>query len=155
MGFGGSKAAHDTLLNANSGEVYEVTTVKNDRGYIDWTAAVKGGAATPAATYAPNSPKPASSVTTTAAPKSNYETPEERAKKQVYIVRQSSISSAIDLLSVGSKSAPDVDKVLETASRFEAFVFGDSQVSKEDVAGSFFPDTPKADFTDTGDDIPF
>jgi hypothetical protein len=52
-------------------------------------------------------------------PKSTYETPEERAKKQVYIVRQSSIANAVALL---PKS--DVAKILETAKTFEDFVFG-------------------------------
>lgn len=58
----------------------------------------------------------------TPSPKSNYETPEERAKRQVYIVRQSSISSAVEaatLLKLKSK-----EDILNLAKYFEAYVFG-------------------------------
>lgn len=58
-------------------------------------------------------------------PKSTYETAEERAKKQVYIVRQSSITQALTYLSSAGISDPfGVDDVLKIASRFEAHVFG-------------------------------
>lgn len=74
---------------------------------------------------------------------SNYETPAERAKRQVYIVRQSSITAAIELLK--SQGAPfDTGNVIEKARQFEEFVF-----------------EPKADlekpgkFDDMEDDIPF
>jgi hypothetical protein len=40
----------------------------------------------------------------TPSPKSTYETPEERAKKQVYIVKQSSLSNAIALLNADGKN---------------------------------------------------
>lgn len=164
MGFGATKAAHDTLINAQPGETFEIEVKKNDRGYNDWVNAVKPNGAAPAPTnvstaYAPNSaypPKAPGTQTTTASPKSTYETPEERAKKQVYIVRQSSLSNAIDLLSVGSKASPDVDKVLEVASRFESFVFGDSTKDNTAVAESFFPNSPKPTNPDLADDdIPF
>lgn len=52
---------------------------------------------------------------------SNYETPEERARRQVYIIRQSSISSAIQLLGAQEYSVP-VEKVLEIAKTFENYV---------------------------------
>lgn len=59
---------------------------------------------------------------------SNYETPAERARRQVYIVRQSSITAAIELLklqmSAGETTANfDVDPVVEIARKFEAYVF--------------------------------
>jgi hypothetical protein len=66
---------------------------------------------------------------------SNYETSEERAKRQVYIVRQSSIGAAIELLKANttSCSTPSGEKyipitkeqVLETAKAFEKYVFGE------------------------------
>lgn len=66
---------------------------------------------------------------------SNYETPEERAKRQVYIIRQSSIASAIEMAKAVepkgiTKSRSDI---LEDAKAFEAFVldipnFGDAEV---------------------------
>jgi hypothetical protein len=58
--------------------------------------------------------------------KPSYETPEERALKQVYIIRQSSIASAVDHLK-GMKGAPaSADEVLFLAKRFENHVMGNS-----------------------------
>lgn len=133
MGFGAGKPAYDTLLNALAGQVYGVEVKKSDAGYNDWISAKldDGSAPAPAATPA-SAAKPVYGGST-ASPKSTYETPEERAKKQVYIVRQSSISNAIDVLSVGAKAAPDVDKVLAVAKEFEKYVF-DMQI---DVATAF------------------
>ncbi len=56
------------------------------------------------------------------APKSNYETAEERAKRQVYIVRQSSLSTAVAVLSVGAKKVEPAE-VIKLAKQFEAYVF--------------------------------
>lgn len=53
---------------------------------------------------------------------SNYETKEERAARQVYIIRQSSISSAIDLL---KDSKPTVEGVLNVAKQFEEYIFSE------------------------------
>ena len=66
---------------------------------------------------------------------STYETPEERAKKQVYIVRQSSISAAINMLSVNipSKSVISTEEVLEVAKEFEKYVFSIPEVEASDV----------------------
>lgn len=156
VGFGDGKAAYDALLNAKPGEVYDVSLVKSG-AYWNWISATKAdGSAAQTPNVGTTASRTASNTSPTASPKSTYETPEERAKKQIFIVRQSSISSAIDLLSVGSKSAPDVDKVLETAKRFEDFVFGDGGTKSDtEVAGSFFPDSPKPASSDLNDDIPF
>lgn len=58
----------------------------------------------------------------TASPKSTYETPEERAKKQVYIVRQSSITAALTYL--GDTKKMSINDVIAVAKQFEAYVFG-------------------------------
>jgi hypothetical protein len=66
-----------------------------------------------------------------ASPKSTYETAEERAKKQVYIVRQSSIGHAIELAKHNSpKGNSSFTEVLELAKIFENYVF-DNQVEQE------------------------
>jgi|SRR5687768_4606016 len=57
-----------------------------------------------------------------ASPRSTYETPEERAKKQVLIVRQSSVTSAI-AFSATQKTPLNIDDVLGIAERISAFVF--------------------------------
>jgi ABC-type phosphate transport system substrate-binding protein len=157
MGFGAGKAAYDTLLKANPNEVYEVETNKNAAGYIDWITAVKSDG-TPAATNVSQtrSTSSPSGTATTAAPRSNYETPEERAKKQVYIVRQSSISNAVDLLSVGQKSPPAIEAVIEAAKQFEDYVFGTSNNEVGDVSSAFDMGVAKPSGpVDLNDDIPF
>lgn len=60
-------------------------------------------------------------------PRSTYETPEERAKKQVYIVRQSSIAQALTyfgLIKGIDDTFPTTSEILGVASQFEAHVFG-------------------------------
>lgn len=60
--------------------------------------------------------------------RSNYETPEERAARQILIVRQSSLSSAIALLALDpSEYIPGASDVIAIAEEFEAYVFGEQQ----------------------------
>lgn len=101
---------------------YDVVSVKNAQGYWDWESFQQGEAAASAA------PAPAYNKASPA-PKSTFETPEERAKKQVYIVKQSSLSSAIALLSVGAKTPPDSDAIIALAQKFTDFVFGESKAN--------------------------
>lgn len=126
--FAGNKGGYDSLINAKPGETYDVTVVKNDAGFNDWTFAVKSDLAgspiqTPAASTSPAKPGYAPVA------KSSYPTDEERAKTQIYIVRQSNITAAINLLTVGAKSPPKVEDIIATAKVFEAHVFGNSNDS--------------------------
>lgn len=54
---------------------------------------------------------------------SSYASAEERALVQIYIVRQSNITAAINTLSVGSKGIKPED-VLTLAKKYENYVFG-------------------------------
>jgi hypothetical protein len=102
------KAAKDWV----KGDVVNVTTVKNEKtGYWDWIGLEGDGI------VAEN--KPASAATGARVTGSNYETKEERAARQVFIIRQSSLSTAVELLGQG-KSVADV---IATAKQFEAYVF--------------------------------
>lgn len=134
MPFGAQKAAFDALANAPTGAVFEVTVVKNDAGYNDWTAisqAVPGSPA-PQAVGSINNAKPTAGNVTQV--KSTYETPIEREAKQRFIVKQSSIGSAIELLSVGAKSPPTVEAILDTAQKFYSWVMSSpEQEVKQDV----------------------
>lgn len=122
MSFGDTAAAFKELANASTGDQYEVEVVKNAKtGYNDWVSAKKSVGGAPTAAARPANGAAQTSATTT---KSTYETPEERAKKQIYIVRQSSISSAVDLLTTGAKSPPKVEEVLDVAKQLENYVFG-------------------------------
>jgi hypothetical protein len=82
---------------------------------------------------------------TNPSPKSTYETPEERAARQVLIVRQSSISSAVEF-AVAHK-VKDPQEVIAIAKQFEDYVFGNDKVKQEVVE-------VKPNFSDLEDDIP-
>lgn len=140
MSFGAAKETFSVLSTAQSGASFDIEVVKNDKGYNDWVSAKpsqasSGSINSSAPQYAPNKQAGAS-----ASPKSTYETPEERAQKQVYIIRQSSISAAVSSLVPGAKSALKVDDVLTLAKQYEDFVFG-----KKSPGGSGFDDVPDFD----------
>lgn len=115
------KDVFNTLKQAQSGEIYTVARTKDDKGYWQWVQ-VAAGDVQIASEGAPAATGGAPAKAATPAPKSTFETPEERAKKQVYIVRQSSISAAIDTLKT-DKKAPTVEEVLAVAKQYEAYVF--------------------------------
>lgn len=141
MSFGAQKQAYDTLATAQNGEVYDIEVTKNEAGYNDWIKVSKGteGQGSPTGT-------PVGTKATTVTTKSTYETPEERAKKQIYIVRQSSLSAAINTLAVGSKTALDPTSVIKVAQQYEDFVFGNDLPSEDSNAKGI---------VDMESDIPF
>lgn len=116
VSFGDSAEVFSKLVEAKAGDAYEVT-VKKDGNFWNWVgiapASVSGGATTPTGGN-------------TIPPRGNYETPEERLRRQVYIVKQSSISSAIDFLKHNKKNF-DLEEILLVATRFEEFVFSKKQ----------------------------
>lgn len=114
--------AFTAIQKVKPGDFVEVTTVKNDAGYNDW-----------AKVELVNPDNPETGKDTAPAAKStkvlgsNYETPEERAKRQLMIVRQSSISNAIEYLhNVHREGEPsyNVNDVLNVAQEFVDFVYG-------------------------------
>jgi len=136
MPFGAQKAVFDALANAQTGSTFDITVVKNDKGYNDWTAAKQAvpGAAQSASVGSINTGKVGAIMGQTTQVKSTYETPEERAKKQVYIIRQSSLSSAISMLTPGAKSPLKVNEVIDIADELFAWVMqSPEQAAKADV----------------------
>ena len=98
------------------GDILNVEAVKDDQGYWQWKAVQKSDGTEPVATTK-------SALTSGGrVTGSNYETPEERAKRQIYIVRQSSISSAIEMLKSNGNDLK-VENVLETAQQLVDYVF--------------------------------
>jgi hypothetical protein len=70
------------------------------------------------------SDKPTAAAPTSAAGyKSTYETPEERARRQVLIVRQSSLANAVAMLSPGAKGSIKKEDVLVLAQQLSEWVF--------------------------------
>lgn len=109
------------LSNLSPGVVFEMEQIKE--GEFLNVKSIKPSTATSKATpVAVPGNAEAYKATPHASPKSTYETPEERAKKQVYIVRQSSISAAIAYIG----KAATIEQLLTTAKAFEAYVFSTS-----------------------------
>ena len=134
MSFGNSAQAFKILANAKQGETFSVKSVKNDKNFWDWVSVEKSEVAATVAASKPNT-----------SPRSTYETPEERALRQKLIIRQSSISSAIEYYKLVPKKTPDVTELLELASTFERHVWG----TKEEESIKQDP------FQGMVDDIPF
>lgn len=135
MSFGATASTFKVLSKAQGGEVYDITAIKNEAsGYWDWTGAERSTGETGQSAITPI-PSPAAS-------KSTYETAEERAKRQVYIVRQSSLSAAINY--IGDTKKVSTEDVIAVAKQFEAYVFSVGE-------------SPKAAYTadEFKDDIPY
>lgn len=111
----GDKDVFGLLRNAQRDDVFDLTEAKNEKGYNEITKAVKKDAGD----FVSREVAPA----TTTPARGNYETSEERAKRQELIVRQSAISSAVSLLAIGAEVRPSVDDVLRVASQFYDHVF--------------------------------
>lgn len=110
-----NKEVYKIIASAKKDDVFTVSREKDEKGFWQWVA-ISTDVKTPLEKQeAPSKATPA--------PKSTYETPEERAKRQVYIVKQSSIANAIEYLN-HSKKTYHVGDILETAQIFVDFVFG-------------------------------
>jgi hypothetical protein len=122
MSFGAQAEAFKAIAAAQPGDILDITVSKNEQGYNDWVAVSKASAG---AVAPPAGTKDSRGAPAPAAGRIGYipETPEERAKKQVYIVRQSSVSSAIAALSVGAKAKLTSAEVIAEARKYEEYVF--------------------------------
>lgn len=109
---------YKTMVDAKKGEVYNVELIKNTKGFWDWTNVTSSNSvdtsqASPAATGSKAN----------ASPKSTYETAEERAQRQILIVRQSSAATAVSALKTDKKT-PSAAEVIAYAKDLEGYVFG-------------------------------
>jgi hypothetical protein len=110
------KTVWSTLASAKSGDFFAIDREKNDAGYWEWRAVHRQDSPP-----VPSTTGAVKQATTQA--RSTYETPEERAARQILIVRQSSVASAVAYLK-GETDKPDPDYVVAVAKRFEAYVLG-------------------------------
>jgi hypothetical protein len=113
------KDVYAALKDAQKDDVYELSEITNDKGYPQVTSATKLDASE--GVGATSSPAKSGA---TPAPRSNFETPEERAERQKYIIRQSSLERAIENLSIGAKAPLDPSAITTLARVFEDFVLG-------------------------------
>lgn len=104
FGFGPQADIAATAGNAKEGDVLEATFAKNEKGYWQFK------------TLEPTEEK----VEQTKKTSGTWETSEERARRQVMIVRQSSLSTAVALSQMGEVVSPA--EVIEVAKQFEAYV---------------------------------
>lgn len=95
-----------------------VETTKNANGYDQWS---KVTLASEASSAAPPTGKVVGS---------NYETAEERKLRQMYIIKQSSISNAVEALSVGAKAPLKTSDVLAVAQDFVDWVYGNDVLAE-------------------------
>jgi len=121
------------------GQAVHVQAEKNEKGYWEWI-----GLGEAAANSSPTSTasKPSGNTRVTG---SNYETKEERAARQVMIVRQSSISSAVSALTA-SNNVPSSEDILSLAKQFEDFVMGNETPT---------PNKADGNVDNFEDDVPF
>lgn len=111
--------AYKPLAASQPGDLFDIETVVNG-AYTNWEGATPAGKAEPTAV------KQAATAV-----KSTYETAEERARKQVLIVRQSSLSSAVAYYANDNGAEPE--EIIDTAKIFEAYVFGDEGETEKRV----------------------
>lgn len=104
------------MVKEKKGEFWNVTSITE----VDGQTAV----ATPVNKAVASAPAAKSGGT--------WETADERARKQVLIVRQSSISSAVEYAAT-KKVPPTVEEVIEFARAFEAYVFSEDDVEEPDM----------------------
>jgi hypothetical protein len=113
-----------TVKKASPGTTIDVTYVEGDK-YYNWASCTIADEDAPAV-------KPAAAGGKVLG--SNYETAEERKIKQMYIIKQSSISNAITLLAASTKPGGDkiqVEDVLALAQEFVDFVYGNDFSAEE------------------------
>ena len=154
-----NKDVFATLSTAKFGDVFYVqrskVAGKDGKEYWNWdnlsTGSVDGVASAPTAGVSVSAAPSTYPVKTgNASPKSTYETTDERAARQVLIVRQSSISSAVEF-AVANK-LKTTKEVLAIAKEFEDYVFGKETIVAEEAT----PEQTGAGgvFADFEDDLP-
>jgi len=122
------KEVMDVLKGAVKGDVFTVTRDKNDGGFWDWISIQQGEqeVATPTAGAKPVSAQPS---------KGTWETPEERATKQLYIIRQSCLAQAVNTAAIGAKPGVVIDTkaLLDLAQVYVDFIVGVGANTTDDV----------------------
>ena len=126
FGFGEQKNNFDTASKAVVGDVLEAQFKTNEKGFWEFASLENTGVREAGL-------NPTGTTTHVGGSRGNWETPEERAARQVMIIRQSSLSNAIAFFNaIGHKKFTELD-VIDLAKNFEAYVLGKEE--KVDVTG--------------------
>ena len=119
FGFGNQKEVSEVAGAAQAGDVLEASFRQNQKGYWEFSDLKNTGEKAEKATASSGSTGNANANVS----RGNWETSEERAARQVMIVRQSSLSTAQAFLEA-SKVKHVCQDVIEVAKAFEAYVLG-------------------------------
>jgi hypothetical protein len=111
------------------GQEIDVDVIKNDAGYNEWSRITVGDSAAKGTPTGATSWEKPSQPGVTKVTGSNYETRDERAARQVLIVKQSSLAQAIAYFGTDAR-AQSVESILEVAQTFADWVFAQDE---EDV----------------------
>ena len=112
------KEVFATLQSCEPGDVLDASFEQNNKGYWQFSSVTKTGEK--GSTSIPA--EKAGTAVGSARTGGNWETSEERANRQVLIVRQSSVASAVEYTNAQGKKASPED-VVKIAKVFEEYVF--------------------------------
>lgn len=103
-------AVFKQVREMKAGEFYEVEITKNAQGYNQWAKVTLSDGKTAAPSAVP------------AKSGGSWETAEERAKKQLLIVKQSSLAQSVAYHTTKENSPAGVDEIIETAQIFTDWI---------------------------------
>ena|SRR3990167_5918190 len=123
---GDLKQVAEVAKVATTGDILDAEFKQNDKGFWQFASLVATGSK--AATENTTNKNMVSS--TSDKPRGNWETSEERAARQVMIVRQSSLSTAVALAAASNPKGASVttDDIIRIAQDFEAYVLDKGDV---------------------------
>ena len=113
-----------TLKDVKAGDVLNADFEKNAKGFWQFASISKTGDRSDVTAASP----PVSEATKS---KGNWETSEERAARQVMIVRQSSLAQAVNYSDLIKNTKADLEDIVAIAKVFEAYVLGTVQQTGE------------------------
>ena len=114
------------LTTVNAGDVLNADFEQNAKGFWQFAQVSKTGEKQEVSAAPAMANSPAPSVN-----KGNWETSDERAARQVMIVRQSSLSNTINYFELTGHKKATPEDVIAVSKLFEAFVMGKVKVTGE------------------------
>jgi hypothetical protein len=136
----------DLFNKVRAAKVDATYTVNMEKGekYWEWKSFEPALDEPGIPTQAPSRGSAAVAASPAAGRISNYETAEERAARQRYIVRQSSLGHAIEIAKHNAaKTVITLDEIFGMAERIKAFVFEEKIDDKDDPFAGFKDDIPE------------
>ena len=116
-----NEAMFKVASEALEGQMYEVVAEKGEQ-YWEWKSMTPIAPGDVKSSAGGNGTQNYKNTNTSPAART-YETAEERAERQILIVRQSSLSAAVASLTAGAKAPPKTDEVLQLAQQYTDFIF--------------------------------